>query len=41
MLERVWIKGNPLRLLVGKEIDVATMEYSKEVLLKIKNRVAI
>ena len=30
-LERVWRKGNPLALLVGMEIDTATMENSMEV----------
>ena len=41
MLERVWRKGNPLTLMVGMYIVVATMENSKEVPLKTKNRVAI
>ena len=31
MLERVWRKGNPLTLLVGMEISVATVENRKEV----------
>ena len=31
MLERVWRKGNPLALLVGMSIDIATMENSVEV----------
>ena len=31
MLERVWRKGNPLALLVRKEIDTATMEDSMEI----------
>ena len=31
MLERVWIKGNPLALLVGMFIDTVTMENSMEV----------
>ena len=26
MLDRVWIKGNPLALLVGMQIDTATIE---------------
>ena len=30
MLERVWSKGNPLVLLVGMQIDTATMEDSME-----------
>ena len=36
MLERVWRKGNPLALLVGMEIDTATLENSMEVSLKLK-----
>ena len=31
MLERVWRKGNPLALLVGMQIDIATMENSMEI----------
>ena len=31
MLERVWRKGNPLALLVGMQIDTATMENSMEI----------
>ena len=30
MLERVWRKGNPPALLVGMQIDIATMENSVE-----------
>ena len=30
MLERVWRKGKPIALLVGMQIDTATMENSKE-----------
>ena len=41
MLERVWRKGNPLKLLVGMYIDTATMENSMEVPLKTKNRTTI
>ena len=31
MLEGVWRKGNPLALLVGMSIDIATRENSMEV----------
>ena len=31
MLGRVWRKGNPLALLVGVGIDIATMENSKDI----------
>ena len=31
MLERVWIKSNPLALLVGMQIDTANMEKSMEI----------
>ena len=31
MLERVWIKGNPLTLLVGMQTSTATMENSVEI----------
>jgi len=31
MLERVWRKGNPLAVLVGMEIDTATMEDGMEI----------
>jgi len=31
MLERVWRKGKPLVLLVGMQIDTATVENSMEV----------
>ena len=41
MLERVWRKGNPLALLVGKQIDIATMEMSMEIPLKTRNKTAI
>ena len=36
MLERVWRKGSPLALLVGMQIDTATMENSMEVPQKLK-----
>ena len=31
MLERVWRKGNPLTLLVGMQISIATMENNVEI----------
>ena len=31
MLERVWRKGNPLKLLVGMQTSTATMENSVEI----------
>ena len=34
MLERVWRKGNPLKLLVGMQTSIATMENSVEIPLK-------
>ena len=36
MLERVWRKGGPLALLVGMEIDTATMEIVWRFLKKLK-----
>ena len=36
MLERVWRKGNSLALLVGMEIDTATMETVGRFLKKLK-----
>ena len=36
MLERVWRKGNPLTLLVGMQIGIATMENSVEIYYKNK-----
>ena len=38
MLERVWRKGNPLVLLVGKQIYLATLEDSMEIPLKTRNK---
>ena len=35
MLERVWRKGNTLGLLVGMQIDTATMEDGMEILKKL------
>ena len=34
MLERVWRKGNSLTLLVGMQVDTATVENSMEITLK-------
>ena len=36
MLERVWRKGNPPTLLVGMQVNVATMERGMEFLKKLK-----
>ena len=41
MLEAVWRKGSPLALLVGKQIDTATMENSMEIPLKTRNKTTI
>ena len=41
MLERVWKKGNPPALLVGREIDATAMENGMEIPSKTKNRVAM
>ena len=41
MLERLWIKGTLLQVLVVMQIDVITMENSLEILLKTKNKTAI
>ena len=41
MLERVWRKGNPLALLVGMQIDTATVEDGMEITLKTRNKVNI
>ena len=35
MLERVWRKGNPLTLLVGRQTSIATLENSVEIILKV------
>ena len=37
MLKRIWKKGNLLALLVGMQIDIATMENSMEVPSKTLN----
>ena len=36
MLERVWRKGNPLTLLVGRQTSTATMENSGRFLQKLE-----
>ena len=41
MLERLWRKGNPLKMLLGKQTSTATMENSVEIPLKAGNRTAI
>ena len=41
MLERVWRKGNPPAVLVGMQIDTATIEDSMEIPLKTKNKTTI
>jgi len=38
MLERLWRKVNPLRLLVGISTDTTTRENSMEVAQKTKNK---
>ena len=37
MLERMWRKRNPLTLLVGMQIDAATLEKSMEVPQDVKS----
>ena len=37
----MWEKGNPCSLLVGMQICVNTMENSREIIQKIKNRTTI
>ena len=41
MLEWVWKKGNSLALLVGMQIDTATMEDGMEIPLKTGNKTTI
>ena len=42
MLEQVWKNGNPLELLVGIQIDTATVENSmEEIPLKTRNKTTI
>ena len=38
---KVWRKGNPVALLVGMEIDTATMENSMDIPLKTRNKTNI
>ena len=37
VLARMWRKGNPFALLVGRQTGAATVESSMEILQKIKN----
>ena len=41
MLQRVWRKGDPLALLVGMQIDTATMEKTMEIPLKTRNKTTV
>ena len=41
MLEGMWSKGDPLTLLVGRQIGIPTMEKHIEFLKKTKNRATI
>ena len=41
MLEMMWRKGKLLTLLVGMQIDIATVENSMEIPLKTRNRTTI
>ena len=41
MLEGAWRKGSTLALLVGMQIDTATVEDGMEVPLKTRNKVTI
>ena len=41
MLERVWRKGNTFALLVGIQVDIATMEDSMEIPQKTRNKTTI
>ena len=41
MLVGMWRKGNPFALLVGMQTGAASLENSKEVLQKIKNRTTL
>ena len=38
MLERIWVKGNPLTLLVGMQTSTATMVNSVEIPLKMEEQ---
>ena len=41
VLDRVWRRGNPLTLLVGMQTGTATMENSREIPLKTRNKITI
>ena len=41
MLERMWINGNPLTLLMGLQADTTTMENSVEIKKKKKKKLGI
>ena len=41
MLKRVWRKGNTLALLVGMQIDTATIEDHMEIPQKTRNKITI
>ena len=41
MLVRMWRKGNPLTLLVGRQTVAATLENSMEVPQEVKNRATL
>ena len=41
MLKRVWRKGNALALLMGMQIDAATMEDGMEIPLKSRSKTTI
>ena len=38
---QVWRKGNPVALLVGRQIDIASMENSMEIHLKTRNKITM
>ena len=40
-MERVWRKGNPPTVLVGMQVDAATVENSVAVSQKTKNRITV
>ena len=39
--ERMYRKGNPIKVLVGMQIDITTMENSMEMPLKSRNKTTI
>ena len=41
MLERMWINGNPLTLLMGLQADTTTMENSVDIKKKKKKKLGI